>query len=349
MKQLSFFLCSLIGIVTFISCGNELDYDDTNDNEKDIELAMDDTVVKFKDQAVFDATMNKLAQMNENQLSEWSSSLGIKSLFSLHMEALQEAGTMDDSADDYLNLKGKYSDFLYFPEYKDDYGIYLPVTNKLYSAVMNGAGNVMIGNEVKNFIDIKDYQSLQKTGRALYEGEATASPQLRAEDDIVYVFEGETFGPSYDSGWKIVGDRMYKITAVRRMYSCSTSGSLKFHDFDVRLMCDSRRLINGVWTTYSGISHISAGSVTVYAPTYQETLPIYHNRGNVYLYAGEIEYVGAYPHEISLLNKYPPLCGGGRGVYIAYRWILDLTILSLGAQNDYQFELGMVTYSPLYN
>lgn len=71
----------------------------------------------------------------------------------------------------YYETDEKYEEFkqmfphLYFPEYEDDYSFYLPISDENIAKLVNPEGNVLIGGEVRNYIDIKTPERLLELGQ----------------------------------------------------------------------------------------------------------------------------------------------------------------------------------------
>lgn len=71
----------------------------------------------------------------------------------------------------YYATDEKYEEFkkmfphLYFPEYQDDYSFYLPVSNENIAKLVNPEGNVLIGGQIRNYIDIKTPERLLELGQ----------------------------------------------------------------------------------------------------------------------------------------------------------------------------------------
>lgn len=210
----------LLLLATITSCTNDLDSIVENPYsgmEKDIVLLsggslmkssnnQDENILKFRNHTVLNETINKLKYLSKQERLEWEKEMNFVSLNSVYEKALDEVTIMEGSADDYYNLKDKYQNYLYFPEYKDDYGIYLPVSDEELASVLNKNGDVMIGDEFVNMKDVFSYEDLQLTGKALYD-----LPVLYRLSNKDYI------GSQYDSGWTTFGNRKCKLKAGRRI------------------------------------------------------------------------------------------------------------------------------------
>ena len=210
---------SLLGFMLFASCTSDLDnvVKTKVEQEEDIVLlnlpqtkssnSNGNNILKFKNENVFNETVNKLQFLSNQERLEWEKQMNFESLNSVYEKALDEVTAMEDvTAEEYYSLKKTYQNSLYFPEYKEDYGFYLPVSREEMASVLNRNGEVMIGEEILNLKDIFDYYDLQLTGKALYDLEI--QPRLGNKDYI---------GAQYDSGWKELGNRKFKLKAGRRI------------------------------------------------------------------------------------------------------------------------------------
>ncbi len=202
------------------SCTNDLETTEgvsLGEQKKDIVLLYEnsltkssndqsDNILQFKDRTVLDETISRLKKMTNEERLEWEKEMNFISLNSIYEKALDEVTVMEGSAEDYYSLKDEYQNYLYFPEYKEDYGVYLPISDEEVASVLNKDGKVMIGDEVINMKDIFNYGDLQLTGNALYDLEI--QPILSNKDYI---------GNQYDSGWSEFGSRKCKLKAGRRI------------------------------------------------------------------------------------------------------------------------------------
>lgn len=215
-KNVSLFLL----LLTITSCTNDLETLEGSfpyEPEKDIVLLDGNSLTKssndeannilqFKNQTILNETISSLKKMTNEERLSWEKDMNFVSLNSVYENALDEVTAMDGTAEEYNDLKQKYQDCLYFPEYKEDYGFYLPVSKEELASVLNKNGEVMVGEKIINMKDIYEYRDLQLTGKALYDLEIL--PRLSNKDYI---------GNQYDSGWKENGNRKYKLKAGRRI------------------------------------------------------------------------------------------------------------------------------------
>lgn len=91
---------------------------------------------------------------------------GFTSIYDSYVSALNEADNYYDTEAHYKEFKSKYST-LYFPEYNNDYSVYLPVSDKNVAKLLNSEGNVMIDGEVINMKDVSSYEQLTELGETI--------------------------------------------------------------------------------------------------------------------------------------------------------------------------------------
>ena len=87
----------------------------------------------------------------------------------IYIQAMEEAENLTFTEQEYNNYKKKYSQILYFPQYKDDFGAYVSVRQRNLAYISNANGCYMIGDEVINAPRIENYTQLQESGQGLYE------------------------------------------------------------------------------------------------------------------------------------------------------------------------------------
>lgn len=188
-KKLFFALCALV----LMSCNND-DKQSISLNKDEIlsfysenismKLHKKDNMLSFDSKDEFDMVVGKLQEKSKGNATEISRDikrsesteslhggyyvdykdvvLGKENFYSLydHFEnAMNEAEEYYDIEGGYERFKSKYSS-LYFPEYEDDYSAYLPVSDKNIAKLLNEKGEVMIGGEIVNLINIDSYDKL---------------------------------------------------------------------------------------------------------------------------------------------------------------------------------------------
>lgn len=130
-------------------------------------------ILKFKDQAVFDATVDSLSKMDKNQQIAFLSNYGVKSYKDFYTEANKELDQIIDSASSqadfdalYKSYKAKYQGQFLFNDLNPEY---LSPISKLKDSgiqrVVNISGKYMIGNKIckaSMYSDMKEYSSEKK-------------------------------------------------------------------------------------------------------------------------------------------------------------------------------------------
>lgn len=223
---MKFFLFSLLFIAVVTSCRqDELISDEPNnlDSDADIEVVkissndlkssdnsnIDEYVLKFKNEDVLNKTIEKLEVLSPKEKLEWSNNFNnFNSLNSLYEQAMLEADSLDFTEDEYNAFKKKYGEYLYFPEYIDDYGAYLPSANKDYSSIANMNGKILVGNEFREIEKITTYEELQDYGLAYYSKEEEHSEiETRSSSKVTWnEIKTSAHTEEFSSGWNKVGN-----------------------------------------------------------------------------------------------------------------------------------------------
>lgn len=216
-------------LVFFLACSNdELAIENGNNTkvEKDIEVVKisnglrslesgdgSELVLKFRNETVYNQTMVKLDAMSEYERIEWLQSFdGFKSLRLIYEEAMEEATFLDESETAYMAFKGKYDKYLYFPMYEEDYGAYMPVSNRSEATLVNGYGIVIVGDKTKILKDIETYEDLQKTGQAYYDEKNESMLMTRAVTaETIYNIRNRYIGEEQNSGWDTRSSRKLQV------------------------------------------------------------------------------------------------------------------------------------------
>ncbi len=197
-------ILTLLTSIFIVGCNDENDHltNTTVTEEKDIEIVkistdgtsfetvdpnqitlrsdgeIDDSyALRFKNEAVYEETVNRIEQ-DSLVIDEYSN---LRSIAEIYEEAMEWADKhLDETEASYKQWKALYGAYLYFPEYKEDYGAYLPVSNEAAATVSNANGLVVVGSEIKNTKDISTYTELQDIGHDAYYRE----PSEEGEDEI---------------------------------------------------------------------------------------------------------------------------------------------------------------------
>lgn len=177
----------------------------------------DEYVLKFRDEALLQQTISELEGLSPKEKLEWSNSFGqFKSANSLYEQAMQEAEHLDFTEEQYYAFKEKYGDYLYFPEYEDDFGAYLPIADKDEASMASISGKILVGDELRTIDKISTYKALQELGQAYYASEdSTTNSQAEAIDNLLRstsevkvpwaIIKTSDHIEEYNSGWQNVG------------------------------------------------------------------------------------------------------------------------------------------------
>lgn len=320
----------LVAVISFmsllISCSNDKDFSEvtnvdkmnsvqvvkiTNDGQivpinirtKSInsETEAGNIALRFNTEEAYSKTLTELEDMSSQEKKNWESEIGsFRSLNSIYEEAMIYASdSLLDSEDSYKKFKVKYSKYLYFPEYKEDLGAYLPVSSNIkevssetLASVVNPKGLVVIGNKIENIRTIDQYQELQERGDAYYSkeinNEVIAANVLSSNNDwsnVSYVNPDDYksymllkdnkqyIGNQYESGWRKGGKGKKLNFKFGRRYK---DGSLVWHtevSFRKHVWCgwvnySSETALKGTIYYYENnsligeqaIEHVSSGS-----------------------------------------------------------------------------------------
>jgi hypothetical protein len=134
--------------------------------EREIE---DQMVIRFKDELAYEQTIEQLQDKSKGQQLAWTRNVrGFISLREIFEQAMKDIDDVDETEATYLAFMKKYEKYLYFPLFKEDAGVYMPIAELELTAIASPDGYVIIGNEVKNLKNINSYADLQATGQAYY-------------------------------------------------------------------------------------------------------------------------------------------------------------------------------------
>ncbi|MDE6795757.1 MAG: hypothetical protein K2J63_10715 [Muribaculaceae bacterium] len=192
----------------------------TSQSENRQTRTQEDSILTFESWDEFQTVVDALDQCDsEDEKMQWVNNHypNFTSIQDLYWEAMHEAGELDDSQDAYDLFCDKYSD-LYFPDYLEDIGYYIPMTDLNKAFLVNIKYEVSIAGEIVNMRDITDYETLVNLGRALYSPEVPMTIGTMGSFSI-NDFNKNSVGPEYDSGWETIGRRKVKLKARRRFKS----------------------------------------------------------------------------------------------------------------------------------
>lgn len=179
-------LIGLISVIVFTSCSNE-NLNDLNPpeeiNNQSIEImgknvAIEDKTLSFENESdfknlIYQIKNQKSVSTRQNAVVNYSLTTnkslsidGFQSLYEIYEEALKVSESYYEREGGYEEFKEIY-DCLYFPEYKDDYSAYLPVSDSDLAKILSPKGEVIIGGIVKNMKDINSYEQLRVLGLSI--------------------------------------------------------------------------------------------------------------------------------------------------------------------------------------
>lgn len=191
------FLSSLV----LMSCSKDLDnIPEANSDSGDLRLfgevvEQKDGVLKFNDEASFEKVLKALGAAQAVMTKAGNDGVvvdadyvlddnGFQSMYDDYVASADEAELYYDRWEDYYRFKEKYSN-LYFPEFKDDYSAYLPISDKNIAKLANKEGYIMVGEELVDCKDITTYEDLEKQGLAI------PNFKMRDAGDIIHYREGD--------------------------------------------------------------------------------------------------------------------------------------------------------------
>lgn len=214
------------GNIPDVQVVNLKDYISNSDLRLRSSLGIEDSIVlKFKDENAFIKEMQKIEALSDEERSKYIARYqGFISIDSVYNQAMREADSLEfDTPEEYFSYKSKYEKYLYFPEYGEDFGAYLPYKEKEIASISNKDGIYLVGNTIYQENRISAYEELQETGNAYYDDtlnrntEAVLSDQeniisLRGANDFDF-YNGKdrkidkvggrdnTLTNGFDSGW----------------------------------------------------------------------------------------------------------------------------------------------------
>lgn len=205
-------------------------------------------------------------KLDRQQQKEWvkKRNANFVSLSDVYDCAMNDAEMLDESQSSYERFRGKYADYLFFAEYKDDYGVYLPVSNPIIGLLINKHGNVKIAGSVHNMKDIKSYVQLQRRGGTMYDDEVVRSSAVTRS----YVY-GDAFGSEYDSGWYHNNGKKIRLKVGRQYADCQYPLIGNHLGFRLHFEISFRKKTWLGWTNYSSrVNYEGFYQIGVASPCY---------------------------------------------------------------------------------
>ncbi|WP_448908478.1 hypothetical protein [Hoylesella shahii] len=196
-------------------------------SQQEISLSKENAdMLQFTSENEYQQAVQTIASLdNKTQKELWYKTKfgNFKSLKSVFDSAMIDAAKLDESKKAFEQYKEKYDKYLYFADYKDDCGAYLPVSNSDAAYLLNADGNVIIAGKVVNKKDIDTYTKLQSAGVAMYDNNNSAQTRANWGYNIIQhtVRAGEersgNVGEEFDSGWWVQNKRKVRIKCGRKV------------------------------------------------------------------------------------------------------------------------------------
>jgi hypothetical protein len=192
---------SILGLLafTFVLTGCSSNEDALASVQSEVNIQNVGGILKFKDQAVFDATVDSLSKMDKNQQIAFLSNYGVKSYKDFYTEANKELDQIIDSASSqadfdarYKSYKAKYQGQFLFNDVNPEY---LSPISKLKDSgiqrVVNISGKYMIGNKIckaSMYSDMKEYSSEKKAIMFDFKEQLNGMQKTTASKDSNYAY-----------------------------------------------------------------------------------------------------------------------------------------------------------------
>ena len=215
MKKSKVMFVALMAVLC--SCGTQELEDMTESYSLQAE-SPENLMLSFHNEDEFNETVELLSTMTSEKQSEWIQQHNdhFVSLRDVFNQAMEDASMLDETQEMYDNFRSKYQKYLFFAEYKDDCGAYLPVSNRTIACLLNKDGLVKIGGQVRNMKDISSYSQLQRLGVTLYDDEL-----LPYSGTMTRGYQpGDGLGAEYDSGWFSHDGRKIRLKCGRQFMTC---------------------------------------------------------------------------------------------------------------------------------
>ena len=107
-------------------------------------------MLSFRDMRTYQRVLGELSQMNDDELLQWESSFGFRSLFHLASDVNDRLEAVN-SRRDYDLLRREYGRYFIFNvSDSTDYSFYMPVRYPFSAVTLSPEGNVCIGGQIRN-------------------------------------------------------------------------------------------------------------------------------------------------------------------------------------------------------
>lgn len=194
-------------------------------------------ILQFKNESEYEDVLKELSLLDSDFSKDSLVEKRFGSFYSLkkiYDSAMQAAALLDESQKAYMEYKESFDKYLYFSNYKDDCGAYLPVKNKNAAYLLNAYGEVIISGEKVCKNNVKTYTDLQETGDAMYDvDEPTAtrgwSPSYISHSEYAFSESSNNVGMEYDSGWWQENKRKVRVKCGRKVEGSQLQPVMKLH------------------------------------------------------------------------------------------------------------------------
>lgn len=328
-------LVALIVPFAWACSDDSLDEAVDQSNQPQVVSRSEESMLQFASEAEFKEFVNTLSEIDEvekrNNLIKSRFTI-FTSLYDTYIEAMTDAADLDESRASYLQFKEKYDKALFFSSYKDDYGVYLPVSDITVAMLLDANGNVKIGSETCNMKDIQNYSQLQELGVAMYDDESDRNyVESRAVTNIQTITKsGEGIGTEYDSGWHKENGKKIKLKCGRQVGSINNSTSEIVPRLHIEVSFRKKTWLG--WTNYSS----KTTTTGTFSGGYVGTVNFSKNADSSHDWWGNIsaENKGRIAPNNKILYRSAPITVN---LTVEYRGI--------GTPQKYNFVLGEVQYA----
>lgn len=178
MKKKNLIFTTLAFAVAIAAC-NKVD-DSVLVSPKDSEQS--ESILSFEDENAFQDALADIRRNGDNaRIITRSGGSDFVSLYDEFDQAMTEADDYYQRDGGYEEFKAKFPD-LYYPEYKEDYSAFLPVSDEDVAKLLNRQGKVLIAGEERDFRDVWSYDKIVELGLGMPEASAemiqTKAPTL---------------------------------------------------------------------------------------------------------------------------------------------------------------------------
>lgn len=226
--------------------------------QKSRKVIANDSILSFDSMEDFQAKVNYLSTLSSDvEKAQWVNENypGFKSIQDYYWDAMCEMAEKDmvDEAS-YIAFKQKY-DKLYFPNYMEDAGFYIPMSDLESAFLVNDNCEIVVDGEKVNLKDITNYEDLVIAGRAYYSLDAPVTLSTYTQFQLNGT-SMDPVGPDYDSGWTTYDDRKVKLKAHRKFKTITLSPGFNGSESYLHLeFCFRKKTWLG-WSNYKSESTI---------------------------------------------------------------------------------------------